>query len=72
MPKQKKNESFDQQFKEMIYFFTIQGKNLGSLKIVGDLINTNSSCLICFPDPSQLDFLNKESFCLNLTPKFKT
>ena len=53
-------------------FFTMQGENLGSLKIVGDLVNTNNCCLICFLDLSQLGFLNKELFCLNLTPQFKT
>ena len=53
-------------------FLTMQGDYLGSLKIVGDLISTNNSSLTCFPDPSQLGFLNKELFCLNLTPKFKT
>ena len=53
-------------------FFTIKGEYLGSLKIVGDLISTNNSCLPCFLDPSQLGFLNKELFGLNLTPKFKT
>ena len=52
-------------------FFTMQKDYLGSSKIVGDLM-TNNSYLTCFPDPSQLGFLNKELFCLNLTPKFKT
>ena len=70
--KQQKNESFDHKFKERMCFFTMQGEHLGSLKIVADLISTNNSCLTCFPDPSQLGFLNKELFCLNLTPKFKT
>ena len=28
------------------------GRNLGSLKTVGDLINSNNCCLICFPDPT--------------------
>ena len=46
--------------------------NLSSLDIAGDLITTNNSYLTCFPDPIQLGFLNKEMFCLNLTPKFKT
>ena len=49
-------------------FFTMLGENLGSLKIVGDVINTNIYCLIGFPYPSQLGFLDKESFCLNLNP----
>ena len=53
-------------------FFTMQGEYLGSLKIAGDLISTNNSCLTCFPDPVQLGFLSKELFCLNLAPKFKT
>ena len=53
-------------------FFTMQEDYLGSLKIFGDLMSTNNSYLTCFPDPSQLGFLNKELFCLNLTPKFKT
>ena len=70
--KQKQNESFDHKFKKRMCFFTMQGENLGSLKIVGGLINTNNCCLICFSDPSQPVFLNKESFCLNLTPEFKT
>ena len=53
-------------------FFTMLGEILGSLKIVGDLISTNNTCLICFTDPSQLGFLNKEVLCLHLTPKFNT
>ena len=46
-------------------FFTMQGDYLGSLKIVGDLININNSYLTCFPDPSHLGFLNKELFKFN-------
>ena len=70
--KQQKNASFGYKFKKRMCFLTMQGDYLGSLKIVGDLISTNNSSLTCFPDPSQLGFLNKELFCLNLTPKFKT
>ena len=46
--------------------------DLVSLKIFSDLVSTNNSYLNCFSDPIQLGFLNKELFCLNLTPKFKT
>ena len=53
-------------------FFTMQEDYLGSMKTVGDLIITNNSYLTWFPNHSQLGFLNKELFCLNLTPKFKT
>ena len=70
--KKQKNESFGHKFKERMCFFTMQEDYLGSFKIVGDLISTNNSYLTCFPDPSQLGFLNKELFCLSLTPKFKT
>ena len=50
----------------------MQGENFGAFKIVSDLISINNCCLIWFPDPSQLGFLNKEQFWLNLAPKFKT
>ena len=72
MLKQQKNESFGQKCKERMCFFTMQEDYLGSMKTVGDLISTNNSYLTWFPNHSQLGFLNKELFCLNLTPKFKT
>ena len=40
----------------MCYNNVMQGENLGSLKINGDLISANNSFLTCFPDPNQLGF----------------